>query len=413
MSKVSSFCPYPWEHLFVDNFGNFLTCCIAGKSVVWSGPETINAQEKNGILKHWNSQYMQQIRKSMVEGKRHTDCSACWRVEDLGDKSFRHMAMEEGIFLSEQDASDCLPLPVFKLVDLRFGNACNLACRMCIPYNSRKLLEEYSELEGPDSQNIFRKMDWYENDDFWEELLSYIDHTKRIHLAGGEPLLIKHCWKFLRRLVEQGKSKDMILSYNTNLSVIPDEARELWPEFKGVYAIVSMDGVGKVNEFIRWPSKWEDLDRNLRDIDSNFAKYNIKISQIHVTSQVYNIMRTEEICDYVAGFRNISRIPRFDLLWNPKQFNVQVLPSSYREEAASRMEAYIEKIKRGHNNLELHEMKELSRNIQSLISQLRSPGRSEDFHLFKRHTDIYDRHRNQRTFDYLPELESAYKATND
>jgi sulfatase maturation enzyme AslB (radical SAM superfamily) len=407
ISDTSTFCPYPWEYLFVDNFGYYQTCCISERPL--NSPDMVKASEKDSIKRHWNSLYMQEMRRQLKTKQKHPDCIACWRMEKLGDITFREFAILEEIFSKEEEAIEILPPPTFKAIDLRFGNTCNLACRMCIPYNSSRLINEYSELQGAEYQEQYRKMNWYESEDFWEELIGYIDqNTRRIHLAGGEPLIIKQCWKFLKRLVDLGKSKDLILSYNTNLSVLPDEVKELWPKFKGVQLIVSIDGVGKVNEYIRWPLKWDVFDRNLREINDNFEKYNIMLAEPHVTSQVYNIFRTDEICDYIASLKNF-RIPRFDVLWGPIQFNTQVLPEWYREEAALRMEAYIEKLKNGHNNLEQTQAEALSKNINSLINHLRTnPGRTEEFQLFKRHTDIYDRHRNQRTFDFIPELERAY-----
>lgn len=403
--KNNTACVFPWLQLYVDNMGKFYSCCLSNIVPSMENGKPILAGEKDSIRRHWHSLYMQGLRKTMQEGKRAETCTHCWVREDLGDTSLRFTHFE----MSEEAFNSSTPEPNFKWIDLRFGNACNLACRMCIPYNTRKLLGEWQELYGEDSVAPYRKMDWFESEDFWIQLSQFTSQTERIHLAGGEPLLIKQCWKFLRGLVESGQSRNITLAYNTNLTVLPPEALELWPKFKEVHLLISLDGVGKVGEYIRYPLNWDSFEQNVKEIEKRFKDYNISISHFHVTSQVYNIKRTIEICEYAAQYKNIDRVPRFDLLSSPLHFDPRVLPREYREEAASEMDAYIEKIKSGHNFLSDVDREKLVTNLTALTRYLRGGDSSQHFHEFKRHTDLMDRHRNQRTFDFLPELEKAYK----
>jgi len=52
-------------------------------------------------------------------------------------------------------------------------------------------------------------------------------------------------------LIEQGRSKDITLGYVTNLTGVRDELLELWDQFNMKHITVSIDGVGKVNEYQR------------------------------------------------------------------------------------------------------------------------------------------------------------------
>lgn len=255
----------------------------------------------------------------------------------------------------------------------------------------------------------FEKLDWFESPDFWYELLSYSSDLKKIHLAGGEPLLIKECWKFLRRLIDTGIAKNLILSYNTNLSLLPQEARELWPSFKEVHILASMDGVGEVNEFIRYPLGWETFEKNLKTLDQERDVFNIRHLEIHPTAQVYNIKRIPEICDYIAtNFKSVIPVPRFDIVHWPLEFDPQILPSFYREEACAMIEDYISSLSGGRNNLSVFHRDQLVQNLKSLTHHLRAADKSSHFHSFKRLNDIFDRTRGQRTFDFIPELARAY-----
>ena len=58
-------------------------------------------------------------------------------------------------------------------------------------------------------------------------------------------------WKFLERLVEEGVSKNIEISYNTNGTVFDDKFNDIWKEFQSVTLGVSIDGVGERNKFIR------------------------------------------------------------------------------------------------------------------------------------------------------------------
>lgn len=405
-----NFCIFPWSHLYIDTAGNFYTCCVGPyfrPSVDHNG-RSIHASEKGSILKHWHSVYMRSIRSSMISGIRNEACVACWRVEDVEGKSYRQIA-NETYEADHEMINELLPEPAFQFIDLRFGNICNLACRMCIPSSSRKLIPEYQKHLGSKFDFSQAKHEWFESEDFWEDLFKYSSSLKKIHLAGGEPLLIKQCWTFLRRLIRTGRAKNLTLSYNTNLTLIPPEAKEVWPHFKEVHIFCSMDGVGKINEFIRYPLDWKSFEANMKEIDINCKHYNVSYLEVHATVQVYNVMRITEICDYVANqFVSGARVPKFDIVYGPEELDPQVLPEGYRQEAARLIDEYIEKIRKGHNQLDEVSRDVLIQNIRSIANHLRSGDKNYLFHNFKHLNDLFDQHRSQRTFDFIPELKKAY-----
>ena len=58
----------------------------------------------------------------------------------------------------------------------------------------------------------------------------------------------------------------MILFYTTNLTVLKDELFDLWSQFGHIYLGVSIDGYGEVDDYIRYPSKWEKLEKNIKTV---------------------------------------------------------------------------------------------------------------------------------------------------
>jgi len=275
---------------------------------------------------------------------------------------------------------------------------------MCIPYSSKLLIPEYRELQVAEDHfwDGLANLTWFDSEGFWEDLLQYAPDFKRVHLAGGEPLVIKKAWDFLGRLIELGYSKSIELSYNTNWTVIPKRAKEIWREFRSVTLFVSMDGIGKINEFIRHPLDWRRFRENLALIEECHEDYNVQFASVHATAQIYNIFRLTELCEFVKKLRFIHPYPEIAVVVHPEVFDVSVLPSELKTEAARQILQYVDSIK--------HE--EDAANLCSQLSAVvEHMAKSDNTHLIpalRRHNEVYDRHRSQRAVDVLPELTSVF-----
>ncbi len=57
---------------------------------------------------------------------------------------------------------------------------------------------------------------------------------------------------FLEPAVTLGHAQNIKLSYNTNLTTLPTLVASLWPAFRQVKLIASLDGFGAVNSFMFW-----------------------------------------------------------------------------------------------------------------------------------------------------------------
>jgi MoaA/NifB/PqqE/SkfB family radical SAM enzyme len=153
----------------------------------------------------------------------------------------------------------------FEFVELRLGNVCNVACRTCNPASSSKWRNDYDKLKAAvnfkinpyDDMEGFR---WPEREDFWEDLLKHCDGVKTFYINGGEPTLIKQHFKFLERLANLGRT-DVKLWYNINMTNLNEDIIELWRKFDNVKISCSIDDLGDRNEYIRYPTKWDDVMR--------------------------------------------------------------------------------------------------------------------------------------------------------
>ena len=99
-------------------------------------------------------------------------------------------------------------------------------------------------------------------------------HIQELYFEGGEPLLIPEHYKILEFLVEEGLARQVNLRYNSNGLELPDKLFKLWDHFKEVRFNFSIDAYAERNDYIRYPSKWSDVEKNLKKLDKE-TKANI------------------------------------------------------------------------------------------------------------------------------------------
>jgi molybdenum cofactor biosynthesis enzyme MoaA len=180
------------------------------------------------------------------------------------------------------------------------------------------------------------KFDWFEDNSQFEKIYKHIDKVERIHIVGGEPLIIEH-QEFLQKFVELGVAKNIVISYNSNLTTLPREIINCWKEFKKIYLCVSVDGYKDINEFIRFPMKWDKLENNLREVNElAINQGNISI-QIHTTFSSLNCLVVTEFLDWVNTISQeltcIEAHPMINYVFSPSYFDPVHLPKDIKEQA--------------------------------------------------------------------------------
>jgi hypothetical protein len=154
-----------------------------------------------------------------------------------------------------------------------------------------------------------------------------------LHLLGGEPLLMKDVRPFVLELIQQGAAEDMTLVISTNATNVPDEWLDLLARLKSVIIQVSLDGYGRVNDYIRYPSVWRDIEANLmrlRRLENSFL-------YVNATVQVYNMLFLPEIIQFCD---DVGIEFRCHLLQNPQYLSPLIMPATIRHAAASRLRAF-------------------------------------------------------------------------
>jgi MoaA/NifB/PqqE/SkfB family radical SAM enzyme len=377
-----TFCILPWMHLATNASGNLRVCCNStpGKNFVTKPDGTPYKLFRDNLEEAWSSEVYQTIRKQMLAGERPEMCQRCFREEDVGIKSARQ-AWNDKWTESKEYTLDA-PFDI-KYVDLRLGNLCNLKCRMCNPYSSNMWVKEWHLVEDALSESEYDRlsnMTWPEREKTWENLYSIAHTVEEIYLTGGEPTIIKEQHKLLDYFIERGTAKDIRLKYNTNLTNVPQHLLDKWSKFKRVQLNCSIDAVGDLDRYIRYPSTWDKIKENFEKVRT-VERCNV---EIHCTVQMYNILKLNELIEWALPYNHKIY---FNILNHPEYLNIRVLPENLKQLAAERLAPYTHLDK-----------------VQGIIDYMFAEDWSDKITDFKEYTHQLDKSRDQKLADVCEEL---------
>lgn len=348
-----AFCVLPWLHSFVNIGGEYQVCCTSEefhKGIKDNSGKYFNIKDKPSIEEVMNSDFMKNLRLEMLDGKMPPLCSRCIITENTGGISrrildngkFQHL-IDELIQSTEPDGS--IPVNVI-CADYRLGNICNLQCRMCNPRSTVMWLKDWNGVKtheqiNPELMKEYSSYKWIDEDYLLEEFQRKIRTINLLHFAGGEPLIAPRMAEMLQICIDEGVAGKIGLTYNTNITKLPEKVLNLWKHFREVRILCSVDGYGKVNDYVRMPSKWEVIDKNLKYLDDNAADLKLSDIFLSTTVQAYNILNLNDLFEYLKGFKHINKIPNLVDLYSPDYLMTQVLPPHVKAEATKRMKALV------------------------------------------------------------------------
>jgi MoaA/NifB/PqqE/SkfB family radical SAM enzyme len=366
----------------------------------------------NFIEDAWNSESIRDIRRKMINAESIPGCAVCYQQEDDNKMSNRQHSLREWsqrlgteelrqIIESAGEAEGFVETsPVY--LDLRLGNLCNLKCRMCNPWNSSQIVKEHTDLVnrrsdyadvwqktfGKFPEKVMEDQPWFDHDILWDQVISLIPTLKKVYMTGGEPTLIKNNYKFMEECIRQGR-RDITLFFNTNCTNINPKFFELISQFDAVNINVSIDGVGAVTEYIRAPSKWSQVSKNVE----KFAQ----MSNVHLgitpTIQVYNTFDVVNILSWVDELREkYSKDIFIDFLINhhPVHLSALILPDDLRKEAVELIEDYREA-----NPIQNEMTKNSLRGIVGFLKNPRLENWKIMVHRFRIYTNALDEERKE------------------
>jgi MoaA/NifB/PqqE/SkfB family radical SAM enzyme len=288
---------------------------------------------------------------------------------------------------------------------------------MCSPHDSSSWIKEwkiqypkYKTIELQEDQRWDSDFDytWYKKGNFLSDMKGQASNIRELYFAGGEPLLIPEHYKILEFMVETGASKQCVLRYNSNGLELPEKLFELWTHFKQIKFNFSIDAMGIRNDYIRYPSKWENVIVNLRRLDD--TPNNIVVN-IACAIQLLNVITIPELVHWKESmnFKKVNLPPYgagligTHLVYLPSYLNVRVLPKHLKDRVAKQVDYFCF---RNSRNEEFMKNPYGYKRWQGLVSYMMSEDWSHKIPILLDYLSVTD---NQRGTDFrkiFPELES-------
>jgi hypothetical protein len=352
LSDVSdSFCLAKWKTatLHLHN-GNTQSC-----HHVKSHRVTLDPQRPSSLH---NTPQKMQARAEMLAGKRPSECSYCWRVEDVGEISDRIHKSSEPIcmdYLKEvldgQEGPHINP----SMLEISFDHKCQFKCMYCSPAYSTTWEKEVKEFgDYPTVSQYFvsdynRPLPKNEKekyiDTFWKWWQDLRQSLEFIRVTGGEPLLSKETYRLMDDLIANPQP-DIQFGINTNmglnqqqLEVLTVKLNALQETTGSVILFTSIDNCGPQAEYIRYGLDYDRFMHNLI-----YTLENVKPPLVIGFMVTVNLLSLSGLKDLLVEIEKIKkRFPQHYInvdtpfLRNPQYMSVEILPEDFRhyaEEAA-------------------------------------------------------------------------------
>lgn len=419
-----SFCPVKWKHATI----NFSTA--TSKSCCHQSFRKIERSALAGEGGLHDTAADRAERQLMLDGKRPTNCSSCWWVEDEGNFSNRHIWSSKSWIwptLAEVSRSGSTQALNPSWLELNFSSACQLKCSYCSPIFSSKWaqeIEQYGAYPTVPAHNDIKflqgmpSVDDPENSEvmkaFWPWFDKIYPDLRLLKITGGEPLLSAATFKLLDYISER-PHKQLTVSINTNLSV----SNESYSRFLTVmgkmenlfYLHPSLDAWGERAEYIRFGLNMNAFRRNLEAyLDQSKGSLfiictlnNLSLGGLKEFWEYLLMLKRK----YVSPKRQISVTT--EILHGPVWQNVAILPrhfEAYLEEILSFVRANRSSDGRG---FEDHEIMELERGLSMMRSPMDDAKKLEARKNFYRFFSEHDRRRGTNLVKTFPEMAEFYK----
>jgi len=225
-----------------------------------------------------------QIKQDLLDNVQTVACKKCWDVESTGNKSRRQFEnefldykLDRDLDKIQQDCADSNHQTI--LYQITTSNLCNQACVSC----DSKFSTKWAQVE--------KRMNLLPSPQYQIDLdpanINY-HSAKRISLLGGEPLFDPKTFEILQKLIDHNNT-DCFISLVTNGSInLKAQQIDLLMQFSDLNICISIDGVGSVFEYMRWPGKWLDLLENIEQYKSITKNISVSYTISSLNAMYYN-----------------------------------------------------------------------------------------------------------------------------
>jgi organic radical activating enzyme len=390
------FCSVPWKEIYMGPTGTYGVCCFEKED-----PQTTRTTLDETVENYKNGHELRTVRQSFMSGELSDRCNKCWQDESHGLVSGRMRRNQR--YYGKEDLRLGDPEIAETLLDTRpdghtneitqglhfyVGNTCQLRCIDCSPSFSRNILKDYKKFnwdENFKTRKETRSLDLVHNnqkhmDNLWTRVREIAQQINWLTISGGEPTLSTELLNFLSWFNDQGLAKETSVLLSTNCVNVKENFIKALKPFRMVKLGLSVDGVGSLDEYLRYPTNWE---KKQLIVDRLLAEFPGSI----INTTVYNLN--------VGGLANLIKWAQTKpaelsllTLTYPNELQMQNLPEDYKQQITKDLLPYAQQYAA----------------VDSMINQLRQPCDPEAWNQTKQIITSYNQIRPRPLQDILPDL---------
>lgn len=338
MLKSKTSCVMPYMGMAIQNDGDFCACNLNNWSYTNPQQEVLFAN-KNTLEQAWASPVRKMLAAGLDYGKPMPSCSPCTNLEASGKISARQTFNNKFGHLA--------PLPTQpRVLIMKPGNVCNLACRMCNPATSTtwyqdgyKLAKAHDNFVGTQKEYTAQfetiRSAFNQENPIWNTMEQWLPGLEFFDIYGGEPFLAPGLFRALTAVAEADKSSTVSLQLHTNGTVWNSNYLDTLTKYKHVKIGISIDSdVASHLEYIRHPVEanvvWQNISR-YKDWASNHPNIELYIC---VTLTPLNIFYFDSIKENLSKFM----LPVGEnIVYSPTEYDVRHIPVPVREIIAEKL----------------------------------------------------------------------------
>ena len=354
MSFKQTFCPSPWFHMRITNSGTYEPCR-------WMAKDGASRVDFNRSIQTvdphtYFQDHMAGLRTELLQGHAPNICGDCHRMEQHGKPSGRQrqllkIGVQEQYFekslagsplktafdYSNNNQGNTTRTVIDWQIDL--GNYCNGACVFCNPESSSSLATEFKRIGLIDQ---LPPPAWCDDPDLVDQFVKVLISSptlQYLHFLGGETVITPGFKTILTALVDADLAKDITIGFTTNLTVWSDDIVELLKQFQQVNLGMSIETLTRVNDYVRYPSEINSVQRTLnRWVE--LGNQQGWLIQLRITPTCLTVHELTTVYDY--AWQNNIAVESCNFIDNPKFFRISVLPKKQRKIAQDTLTEWIQ-----------------------------------------------------------------------
>ncbi len=250
-----------------ENHTAVMNCCVMVDAPLFDSYDSM-----------MHSDWLAETKQLLSKNQWPSECVRCKEQEGIGLTSDRLYWIDYHGILLKDHGSDYL------VVSMMLDNVCNTACQFCSPWISSKIAALNNSPFGIRQATSYQdKLPW--------------DRITQIDLEGGEPSNSKNVKQLLKNLPQRVRT----VKIYTNARSFLDELISVAEANIEIQISISLDGVGSVQEYVRWPTQWDEFCATVEQYKQLHTQFPELVNLCFKTTLcAFNVFDISNIVDFAA-----------------------------------------------------------------------------------------------------------------